>query len=176
MKIQGRERTRTPPELAWQRIIDPQVILRCTPGLTRLEETEPDCYAATLELKLPAIRGRFEGTVVFVELRRPDRVQLRVSGKGAPGFVNGEVSLVLEPEGEGTAFAYEADVEVGGHVARLGQRMISGVAKDMARQFFQAFDRLDQVPEDASAAASPLVAFFALLWLSIKRALGLSSS
>ena len=174
MKIQGRERTRTPPELAWQRIIDPQVIQRCTPGLTRLQETEPDCFAATIELKLPAIRGRFEGTIVFVARQPPDRLQLRVSGKGPPGFVNGEVWLVLEPEGEGTAFAYEADVEVGGQVARLGQRMISGVAKDMGTQFFEAFDRLDQVPEDASAAASPFAAFFSLLWRSIKRALGLS--
>jgi hypothetical protein len=50
------------------------------------------------------------------------------------------VTINLEPNGEGTALTYSADAVVGGPVAGVGQRMISGVAKRMAGQFFKAID------------------------------------
>ena len=174
MKIEGSARVRTPPAEAWRRIIDPETLRRCTPGLASLTETSPDHYEAVIELKLPAIRGRFEGAVDFLERHEPERLRMRFEGRGAPGFVSGEVALALAPADAGTEFRYEADVQVGGQVARLGQRMVSGVAKDMASQFFAAFERLDELPAGASAAPSPLAAFFGLLWRTILRALGRS--
>ena len=172
MKVEGSARVRTPPDQAWQRLIDPETLRRCTPGLESLTETAPDHFEAVIELKLPAIRGRFEGAVDFLERSEPDRLRLKLEGRGAPGFVSGEVILELAPAPGGTEFRYAADVQVGGQVARLGQRMISGVAKDMAGQFFAAFERLDELPAGASAGPSPIAAFFGLLWRAILRALG----
>jgi hypothetical protein len=94
---------------------------------------------------------------------------MRLAGKGPPGFMNGDAELVLRPAGGGTEFQYAADVQVGGQIARLGQRMVSGVAKDMALQFFAAFERIDQVPVGQSVAPSPLVAFLQLIWRSLRR-------
>ena len=171
MKIEGSAQVAMAPAQAWQHINDPESLRRCTPGMTKLVETAPDIYEATIELALPAIRGRFDGTVEFLERRPSDRVQIRLQGKGPPGFVNGEVVLELRPADGGTTFQYSADVQVGGQIARLGQRMVSGMAKDMAAQFFEAFERLDTATRGEPVARSPIAAFFDLLWRSIKRVL-----
>ncbi len=172
MRIEGRERVATAHPLAWQRINDPEVVRRCTPGLERLEETEPDHFEAVIELKLPAVRGRFEGEVEFLEREAPERLRLRVEAKGAPGFVHGEVTLRLSGAPDGTEFHYQAEIQVGGQIARFGQRMVSGIAKDMAAQFFRAFDRIDELAPGESAAPSALRAFLELVWRGLMRALG----
>jgi hypothetical protein len=46
----------------------------------------------------------------------------------------------MEPDGDGTVLTYSANAVVGGPVAGVGQRMMTGVAKRMAGQFFTAID------------------------------------
>jgi hypothetical protein len=65
---------------------------------------------------------------------------MHASGAGGPGNVRATVTINLEPNDQGTALTYSADAVVGGPVAGVGQRMISGVAKRMAGQFFKAID------------------------------------
>ena len=69
--------------------------------------------------------------------------------------------------------AYAADVQIGGQVARLGQRMISGVTREMAGQFFSAFERWRPEAPEEKVAAPPARSFFQLLWRTLLRLLGL---
>ena len=190
MKIEGEERVSVPLERAFEALLDPAVLRACTPGLVRLEETVPGHFEASLELKLPAVSGRFDGTAEVVEKEAPARLKLRLKGKGAPGFVDGSAELGLREEGGGTAVRYVADLTIGGQVARLGQRMLSGVAKEMAGQFFEAFEKAGAAAASAAAAPgapagagapaplpappSPLRAALQLVWRLLLRALGLS--
>ncbi len=175
MKLDGRVKVALSREEAWQRINDPDVLRRCAPGLTELVQTRDDRFDAVIELALPAIKGRFEGVVEFVERAPPERLRVQFSGKGAAGFVVGDVALELLPDGAATEFAYEAELQVGGTVARLGQRMISGVAKSMAAEFFEALERAtpggpgEPAP---SLAAPPLLALLRLLLRSLRRLFG----
>ncbi len=181
MKISGSERVALPLDLVWQRLNDPAVIQRCTPGLVELREAETDQFDAVLELALPAISGRFTGSVAFLERTAPGRLRLRLRGKGPPGFVEGEARLDLHaPEAESTEIRYEADVQIGGQIARLGQRMLSGVTREMAGQFFESFERDGRGAEEGAADAGPaaarhpLRAFFQLAWRTLLNLLGLS--
>jgi carbon monoxide dehydrogenase subunit G len=181
VKIEGRERVELPRERVFAALDDPAVLRACTPGLTRLEQTAPDRYEATLEIQLPAITGRFEGSVVILEREAPERMRLQLAGKGAPGFVNGTAELRLAEADAGTEVAYTADVQVGGQVARLGQRMLSGVSKELAGQFFEAFQAAAAggAPDaEGSVAAprarSPIPAGLQLLWRTLLNLLGLS--
>jgi hypothetical protein len=189
VKIEGEERVAIPLARAFEALGDPAVLRACTPGLVRLEETAPGHFEATLEVKLPAVSGRFEGTVDIVEREAPSRMKLRLKGKGAPGFVDGSAELFLREAEGATAVRYAADLSIGGQVARLGQRMISGVAKELAGQFFEAFDGVGgalaaagpaasasgaETPAALPAPASPLRAGLQLLWRLLLRALGLS--
>jgi hypothetical protein len=72
--------------------------------------------------------------------KKPSSYVMHASGPGGPGNVRATVTINLEPSGDGTALTYSADAVVGGPVAGVGQRMISGVAKRMAGQFFKAID------------------------------------
>ncbi len=182
MKLEGRERVPGAPAATFARLIDPAVIRRCTPGLQKLDEISPGHFEALLEVKLPAMSGRFAGTVEYLERVPGERLRLRLAGKGPPGHVDGTAAFSLAPAPEGTEIAWDAQVQIGGTIARLGQRMLSGVAREMAVQFFEAFAA---VAREASASAaqacaptpvrarSPLLAFLELARRSLLRWLGL---
>jgi carbon monoxide dehydrogenase subunit G len=198
MKIEGVEAVDVPPAEAWRMINDPEVLKACTPGLETLEETSPGHYDAEISLSLPAMSGSFKGSVDYLERVAPERLRLKIQGKGGPGFVTGEAILCLVASGGGTQFRYEADVQIGGQIARLGQRMISGVTKEMAGQFFEAFEAVAQAaaartqasagaapgPEEPGEAGrvsaaplaqpSPLFAALQLLWRTLLNLIGLS--
>ena len=175
MKLEGRQVVDVELGQAWERIVDPRVLKACTPGLERLDvsATDPNHYDAVLEVRLPALTGRFEGAIDYLERVPPERLKLRVAGKGAVGFVDGVVTLTLARVDEGTSLAYSADVQVGGQVARLGQRMISGVTREMAGQFFSAFERWRPEAPDEKVAAPPARSFLQLVWRTLLRLLGL---
>ncbi len=65
---------------------------------------------------------------------------MHASGSGGPGSVRATVPITLEAVDGGTKLTYDADAVVGGAVAGVGQRMITGVAKRLAGQFFSAID------------------------------------
>jgi carbon monoxide dehydrogenase subunit G len=179
VKLEGSQDIALPPPLAWERLADPRALRACVPGPERLEAQGPDRYDALLEVKIPAVTGRFEGSLEYLERQPPDRLRLRLRGKGALGFVDGDVVLTLAgvdlPGGAGTRVQYAADVQVGGQVGRLGQRMISGVTREMAGQFFGALERWQPEAPAARAAPSParallpLVVGSALRWLGLRR-------
>lgn len=173
MKLEGRQVIETPLAQAWERIIDPRVLRACTPGLEKLEARDPDHYDALLEVRLPALTGRFEGTIEYLERVPPERLRLRLSGKGPVGFVDGEVTLSLAEVDEGTSLQYVADVQIGGQIARLGQRMISGVTREMAGQFFSSFDRWRPEAPEVKVAEPTGRSLFQLLWRTLLRLLGL---
>src|SRR5918911_4171998 len=87
-----------------------------------------------------AIGGTYAGEVRLSHQDRPTSYVMHASGAGGPGNVRATVTINLEPNGEGTALTYSADAVVGGPVAGVGQRMMTGVAKRMAGQFFTAID------------------------------------
>src|SRR5690606_11785242 len=66
--------------------------------------------------------------------------RMKVSGSGAPGFLNGEGTLTLSENAEGTLLTYAGDVQVGGRIASVGQRLIESTAKSIIRQGLKALD------------------------------------
>jgi carbon monoxide dehydrogenase subunit G len=88
-----------------------------------------------------------------------------VEGKGTPGFLKGSGDLDLEAQGDATLIKYVGDVQVGGTIASVGQRMIQATTKMMATQFFTA---LEAEAKAAPGKPPPAHGFFrtALRWFS----------
>jgi hypothetical protein len=128
------------PERVWSVITDPAVLARTIPGCESLERVGDDEYKMNVAVGVGAIRGSYAGEVKLSDQQRPSSYVMHASGAGAPGNARATVTINLEPHAEGTALTYSADAVIGGPVAGVGQRMISGVAKRMAGQFFAAID------------------------------------
>ena len=160
MNLDGSAVLSAPPEDVWSVITDPAVLARTIPGCLSLDQVGEDSYTMSVSAGVGAIRGTYAGEVRLAEMNRPSSYVMHASGSGGPGSVRATVQIGLAPSGEGTELTWSADAVVGGAVAGVGQRMISGVAKRMAGQFFSAIDgeltnpgRADDA-EAASAVAS----------------------
>ena len=155
MNLDGSAVLSAPPERVWEVITDPAVLARTIPGCETLEQTGDDEYRMNVTVGVGAIRGTYAGEVKLSDQKKPTSYVMHASGAGGPGNVRATVTINLEEHAEGTALTYSADAVVGGPVAGVGQRMISGVAKRMAGQFFKAID--DELTGKAVpvAAAAP---------------------
>jgi len=150
MNLQGTATLRADRDRVFGALTDPGVLARCIPGCESLELTGPDSYAMTVSAGVGAIRGRYDGQVTLTELTRPEGYVMNARGAGAAGTADATCRIELTEDGEQTQLSYSADATVGGPVAGVGQRMISGVAKRMAGQFFAAVD------DELTGARAPL--------------------
>ena len=136
MKIEGANDIPAPRERVWSAFLDPDTLARALPGCEGLEAIGPGEYKAKMKIGVGAIKGTFEGKVRLFDLEPPTRYRMALEGSGGPGFVRGEAGMALEDADGGTRVTYSADVQVGGLIASVGQRMLSGVSKMMLEQFF----------------------------------------
>ena len=141
MKISGSATLNAPVDQVWAAFNDPAVLARTLPGCQQLREVGPDAYKMTITAGVASIKGTYEGDVALTEQNPPGSFVLKASDTGGPGTVSADVKVLLEesPTG-GTALTYDADAVVGGAIGGVGQRMLTGVAKKMAGQFFTAVD------------------------------------
>ena len=131
-----------PRERLWEVLHDPEQIARFIPGCEKMEETGPDRYSATLRIGVAAIKGTYTGLVEIGEKEFPSHYTLSVEGSAAPGFVKGVASMDLaEVDGGRTRLAMKADAQVGGLIASVGQRFLTGIARQMTKQMFQNVEK-----------------------------------
>jgi uncharacterized protein len=141
VKVTGTATLHAPREKVWAALNDPAVLVRTIPGCHQLEEVGPDRYRMTLTAGVASIKGSYQGDVALTDQEQPGAFTLRASGAGAPGTVQADVRVTLEDVGEGTTrLGYDADAVVGGMIGGVGQRVLSGVAKKTAGEFFAAVD------------------------------------
>ena len=146
MKIEGAHEVSAPRQRVWEAFMDPEQLRKAIPGCERLEAIGDDEYKATMKVGVAAVKGTFEGKVRITEKNPPDSYRMAVEGSGGPGFVRGDTSITLSDTPGGTRVAYSADVQVGGLIAGVGQRMLGGVSKMMADQFFNRMTELLKGP------------------------------
>ena len=161
MKVSGSAALNAPVEQVWAAFNDPAVLARTLPGCQELREVGPDAYKMTITAGVASIKGTYEGDVALTQQNPPGSFVLKAAGAGAPGTVSADVAVTLvdSPNG-GTHLTYDADAVVGGVIGGVGQRMLTGVAKKMAGQFFQAVDAdiagvRAPVPAEAAAPGVP---------------------
>ena len=140
MNLDGSAVLHASPEEVWTALTDPAVLARTIPGCLSLERVGEDSYRMDVLVGVGAVKGTYAGEVHLTDHERPKSYVMHASGAGAPGQVRATVTIELSPNGDGTTLTYSADAVVGGPVAGVGQRMITGVAKRMAAQFFTAVD------------------------------------
>ena len=154
MNLDGSAVLSASPEQVWSVITDPAVLARTIPGCESLQQIGEDSYTMVVSAGVGAVRGKYAGEVRLSDLSFPKSYVMHASGSGGPGSVRATVQIALAPSDAGTELTYSADAVVGGAVAGVGQRMITGVAKRMAGQFFSAVDKELSEPKGVAPVAA----------------------
>ena len=125
-----------PPSEVLSLLMDSNAIAACLPGCRELRALGDDRYQADLAIGVAAISGSFAATIALLDKVPPHSYRLSVEATGKPGFARGSAAIVLSPEEGGTSVRVTAQAEVGGLIARVGQRMIEGVARMTMDRFY----------------------------------------
>lgn len=136
MQISGSYAFPAPVARVWDLLMDTTAIAACLPGCRELRDLGEDRYQAELVIAFAAITGNYGATVAIEDKVPPRSYRLVVQGSGRPGFVTGRATVTLEPVPDGTSVTVDANAEVGGLIARVGQRLLDGVARTMMNRFF----------------------------------------
>src|SRR3954447_2979792 len=140
MTMNGEVQLAAPREAVWAKLNDPEVLKICIPGCEELEKTEDNGFRAVAKMKVGPVSARFKGRVTLSDLDPPNGYRISGEGEGGvAGFAKGGASVALSERDGGTLLSYDVEAQIGGKLAQLGQRLISGSAKKLADQFFVSF-------------------------------------
>lgn len=162
MELTGDILIAAPREKVWAGLNDPEVLVRCIPGCEAMEATSPTERTARVAVKVGPVRARFVGHIRMADVRENEGCTLNFEGSGgAAGMAKGHSNVALTDEAGGTRLSYTTQASVGGKLGQVGGRMIDAAAKQMADQFFTAFNAIVAAPAAApevadASAASPV--------------------
>ncbi|HLE91495.1 MAG TPA: carbon monoxide dehydrogenase subunit G [Anaerolineales bacterium] len=143
MKIEGEYTFDGPREDLWELVRDPEVLATCLPGTQSVQKMSDNEYAGEIKVRIGPISGTFSGQLFVTNEVPPVSCTLTVEGKGKVGFLKGIGNIDMIDQGEGkTLMKYTGEVQIGGKVASVGQRLFDTVSKGMTRQ---GLDKLNEI-------------------------------
>jgi carbon monoxide dehydrogenase subunit G len=154
MKIEGTQKIDAPRERVFAALTDPAVLQKCIPGCEQMEKTAENQYNAKLTAGVGPVKGVFTATVSLQDIVAPQHYKLVVEGKGQPGFVKGSGELNLKDDGGATSIEYTGEVNVGGLIASVGQRMIQATANLLLGKFFKTLEAETAADHPASSTGT----------------------
>jgi carbon monoxide dehydrogenase subunit G len=129
-----------PRAVVWAKLNDPEVLKACIPGCQSLERLSENELQAVAKVKIGPVSATFKGKVTLSDIDPPNGYTISGEGQGGiAGFAKGGAKVRLEENGAGTRMVYDVEAQVGGKIAQLGARLIDGVSKRLADQFFASF-------------------------------------
>jgi carbon monoxide dehydrogenase subunit G len=149
MKITGEHKFTHPREDVWKALHDPAVLVATLPGARRLEPTGDGEYAISVDVGVGSVKGTFDGTFALADEEPPEACTVRASANGRPGSVSVAARMRMTDD---ALLTYEADANVTGPLAGVGQRLMGAAAKRTTAQFLTALDEHIGAP---AAAAEP---------------------
>ena len=143
MNLNGTFTFNGPRDKVWDLLQDPVVLAKALPGTERLSLPGEDRFEGVMKVSVgPVTAARFDVTVTLRDKIPPQRFAMQIDSKGAVGYTRGTASVELheQPQG-GTLMQYSSNVQVGGRIASVGQRLLESVAKMMMKQALDALEK-----------------------------------
>jgi carbon monoxide dehydrogenase subunit G len=157
MEMTGEQIIALPQQAVWEGLNDPAVLKDCIVGCDSLERVSESEFRIVLTAAVGPVKARFTGKLALLDVNAPNSYSLAFEGSGgAAGFGKGTASVTLSREGAGTRLSYTAKANIGGKLAQIGSRLIDGVAKKMADDFFSKFKERVAPPSAAGGAGAAM--------------------
>ncbi len=134
MKLQGEYTFNGSRDKVWQILRDPDVLATALPGTQSLDQVGESEYEGEMKIRIGPVSGTFGGKLTVANEVPPESYTLIVEGRGKAGFLKGTGDVQLRDQGDGTTLmTYEGEVQIGGRVASVGQRLFDTVSKSMIK-------------------------------------------
>lgn len=141
MKIEGEYLFNGSREDVWEIVRDPQVLATALPGTKSLDKVGENEYAGEMNVRVGPVAGLFSGRLIVSNEVEPESCTLTVDGRGSPGFMNGTGNVFLYDQGDSTTLMkYDGEVQIGGKLASVGQRLLDTASKSIIRQGLEALN------------------------------------
>ena len=155
MEIRGEQRLAHPREDVWAALIDPEVLGACVPGCKSFDRVADDQYRASMQADIGPVSAGFAVEIRIADPDPPRSYRLEGSAKAAVGFGRGQADVRLEEDGQGgTKLSYVAKLQLGGKLAQVGSRLLSGITRKIAANFFERFAEVLEGKRPAGAQRS----------------------
>ncbi len=155
MEMTGEQLIPVPQEKVWRGLNDPEVLKACITGCESIDKVSDNEYKVALVAAVGPVKAKFTGKLLISDLNPPNSYSIAFEGSGgAAGFGKGGSQVKLVPEGSSTRLSYAAKATVGGKLAQIGSRLVDGVARKMADDFFVKFNALMSGPAPSAAEAT----------------------
>jgi carbon monoxide dehydrogenase subunit G len=143
MNLTGEYRIPAARQDVWEALNDPEILKQCIDGCQELSKDSDTQFSAKVTAKVGPVKAKFSGKVTLSELDPPNGYKISGEGQGGvAGFAKGGATVKLTEEGGDTILSYAANAEVGGKLASVGSRLVEGVAKKQADDFFGKFSQI----------------------------------
>jgi carbon monoxide dehydrogenase subunit G len=141
MEMTGEQLIPASQEQVWRGLNDPEILKQCIAGCEAIEKVSDNEFKVALMAAVGPVKARFTGKLLLQDLNPPNSYSIAFEGSGgAAGFGKGGAQVALTPEGASTKLKFSAKATVGGKLAQIGSRLVDGVARKMADDFFVKFN------------------------------------
>jgi uncharacterized protein len=148
MEMIGEKLIALPQQQVWDALNDPAILKQCIPGCETVERISENEYKMAMVAAIGPVKAKFSGNLTLTDVSVPDTYTMHFEGTGGvAGFGKGSCQVTLSSDPSGTKLSYSAKASVGGKIAQIGSRLVSGAAKKIADQFFAKFNAV-LVPTD----------------------------
>ena len=156
MDMSGEQRIPAPRAKVWEALNNPEILKKSIPGCDEINKISDTEMTAMVGAKVGPVKAMFKGKVTLSDIVPGTSYVLTGEGQGGvAGFGKGGARVTLEDDGAGTLLRYTAQAEVGGKLAQIGSRLIDGVARKMADEFFSRFNQAVVAEAGGAAGAAP---------------------
>jgi carbon monoxide dehydrogenase subunit G len=132
MQLSHEFAVRASPDATYAFLLDVNRVAACIPGISAVEERDPDTFLGTLKVKVGPIGIAYRGTATIVT-RDPEGRRATIAAEGKEGVGAGRVKATAEmavrSAGDDSIVTIETDLAIAGRLAGFGRGIIDSVAK-----------------------------------------------
>jgi len=141
MNVKGSHEFQVSREQLWAYLMDPEVLAKITPGVTRLEILDTDTYQSVSDIKLGPVKGTFKGKLKVEEKNEPATFAIKMEQLSKIGNAHATVHMVLDEKGDNSVLNFNGKAKLSGVIARTGQRVLTGVANTLTKEVFASLEK-----------------------------------
>jgi carbon monoxide dehydrogenase subunit G len=152
VKVAGEREFSAPLRTVWTVLNDPGSMAATMPGIESFDVKDDRHWRANV--KIPLGLGGLKMSVDFTKLeeREPEFAKLQAKGNGVGAIMNMETQFHLSEAAGGTHMRWEANVNIGGPVGSMGQRVLQPIVNQQVTSVLNALEK--QVNEASSGGVA----------------------